>query len=387
MAAVLSRNRSDITKLTFFMDECKSMRIPIKGPDVNESFNDFGVNKEGAIRYGLAAIKGVGDNVVASIIAARKEGGPFQNIYDFVERVPSQAINRKVMESLALAGAFDCFPEAKREDYFEKNSRDESLADQLMRYGALYQKAQSDQTASLFGDMDAELNTAGRPTIRPAQRWVDSEKLQHEKDLVGMFLSGNPLDPFYMELNFGMQTIKQRNEMEPEEGKEVVFGGMVTKFESRPAKSGGFFGIMSVEDYSGSTEFRLFKQKYVDFAKYGVPGTPIVVNARFERRYNGEITLEIQRIRLLSDIKGQLLGGVNLTLTPTEITPTLTDILKECLNRKPEEGTSFGHFNVNLADPASGRLVKLTSSHRVPLDRELAKTLDQLDVAYTFERN
>ena len=142
MAAVLSRNKSDINKLTFFMDECKSMRIEIKGPDVNESFNDFGVNKAGAIRYGLAAIKGVGDNVVASIIKAREEGGPFQSIYDFVERVPSQTINRKVMESLALTGAFDCFAEAKREDYFEKNSREESLADQLLRYGALYQKAQ-----------------------------------------------------------------------------------------------------------------------------------------------------------------------------------------------------------------------------------------------------
>lgn len=386
MAAVLSRNRSDINKLTFFMDECKSMRIEIKGPDVNESFNDFGVNKQGAIRYGLAAIKGVGDNVVASIIATRKEGGPFKSIYDFVERVPAQAINRKVMEALALAGAFDCFPEAKREDYFEKNSREESLADQLLRYGALYQKAQSDMTASLFGDMDAELNTAGRPVIRPAQRWVESEKLQHEKDLVGMFLSGNPLDPYYMELHFGMQTIKQRNEMEPEEGKEIVFGGMVTKFESRPAKSGGFFGIMSIEDYSGTTELRLFKQKYVDFSKYGVPGTPIVVNAKFERRYNGEISLEVQRIRLLSDIKGQLLNGVKLTLAPAEITPTLTDVLKECLNRRPGDDTTLGHFNVSMQDPSTGRTVTLSSAHKVPLDRELAKTLDQLEVAYSFDK-
>ena len=368
------------------MDECKSMRIEIKGPDVNESFNDFGVNKQGAIRYGLAAIKGVGDNVVASIIATRKEGGPFKNIYDFVERVPAQAINRKVMEALALAGAFDCFPEAKREDYFEKNSREESLADQLLRYGALYQKAQSDMTASLFGDMDAELNTAGRPVIRPAQRWVESEKLQHEKDLVGMFLSGNPLDPYYMELHFGMQTIKQRNEMEPEEGKEIVFGGMVTKFESRPAKSGGFFGIMSIEDYSGTTELRLFKQKYVDFSKYGVPGTPIVVNAKFERRYNGEISLEVQRIRLLSDIKGQLLNGVKLTLAPAEITPTLTDVLKECLNRRPGDDTTLGHFNVSMQDPSTGRTVTLSSAHKVPLDRELAKTLDQLEVAYSFDK-
>lgn len=195
MAAVLSRNRNDITKLTNFMDECKSLHIQVKGPDVNESFGDFGVNAKGDIRFGLAAIKGVGENVADVIIETRAQGGPFTSIYDFVERVPLATLNRRTFESLALAGAFDCFEGLQREDLFEKNNKDESLSELLLRYGQLYQKASQDQTASLFGDEDISLNTAGRPPIRPAVPWFDVVRLEKERDLVGMYLSAHPLDP------------------------------------------------------------------------------------------------------------------------------------------------------------------------------------------------
>lgn len=384
MAAVLSRNRSDITKLTNFMDECKTMKIPVKGPDVNESFNDFGVNKQGDIRFGLAAIKGVGDNVVSAIIQTRNEDGRFESPYDFVERVPSSVINRRTLDSLVLAGAFDCFDGLKREDYFEKNARDETFNEQLLRYGASFQNASQQQSASLFGDMDAELNTAGRPQVKSAVPWVDAIKLEKERELVGMYLSAHPLDPYFMELNYGLTSIKDYNEATPEEGKELSFGGMVTKFESRPSRKGGNFGIMAMEDYSGTCELRLFGQKYIDFSNYGKPGTPILVSGRFERRYNGEVNFEVQRIRLLNDIKGNMIKGITLELDATDIPPTLNDLLKEHMT---STGDNKGHLNLRVYDASANRWVKLTSGYQIPINRELAKMLESLDVKFDFNLN
>jgi DNA polymerase-3 subunit alpha len=383
MAAVLSRNRSDITKLTTFMDECKAMKIPVKGPDVNESFNDFGVNKKGDIRFGLAAVKGVGENVAAAIIQTRNEGGKFDSPYDFVERVPSTAINRRTLESLVLAGAFDCFPDIKREDYFEKNARGEAFSEQLLRYGQSYQNASKQQEASLFGDLDAELNTAGRPPVRSAVPWVDAVKLEKERELVGMYFSAHPLDPYYMELNYALTPIKEYNEMTPEEGKEVSFGGMVTKFETRPSRRGGNFGILAMEDYSGTCELRLFGQKYIDFANYGKPGTPILVQGRYEKRYNGEISFEVQRIRLLNDVKGALINGITIEIDLATLAPDFNDLLKDFT---ASSGENKGRLSIRAFDQASNRWIKMTSEYAIPLNRELAKMLDSLDLKYEFDK-
>lgn len=384
MAAVLSNNKTDLAKLTNFMDECKSMHIPVKGPDVNESFSDFGVNSKGDIRFGLSAVKGVGEAAVAEIIRARDEGGRFLNVYDFVERVPFNVINRRTLESLVLAGALDCFEGVKREDFFEKNARDETLAEQLLRYGQQYQKAASDQSASLFGDMDAELNTAGRPEIKSAVPWVDAVRLEKEHELVGMYLSAHPLDPYYMELNYGLTSIKEYAEAIPEEGREISFGGMVTKFDSRPSSRGGNFGILSMEDYTGSCELRLFGQKYIDFANYGKPGTPIMVTGRFERRYNGEVRFEVQRIRLLNEVKGQMLSGISLDLEPEEVNDRLNGVLQEILK---SSGENHGNLTVRIFDKTSNKYIKLTSGFKIPLTRELTKKLDSLEVKYDFSLN
>ncbi len=383
MAAVLSRNRSDITKLTNFMDECKAMKIQVKGPDINESFNDFGVNQQGDIRFGLAAIKGVGENVVAQIINERKEHGPFTDPYDFVERVPPQFINRRVLEALVLAGAFDCFEGIKREDYFEKNNRDETFAELLLRYGQLYQNAKLEQTASLFGDMDEDLNTAGRPQVKSAVPWVDAVRLEKERDLVGMFLSAHPLDTYYMELNYGMTTIKEYLEAPAEEGRELTFGGMVTKFESRPSRKGGNFGIMAIEDYTGSCEIRLFGKKYIDFGNYGKPGTPVSVTVRAERRFNNEISWEVVRMNLLDELKGKLIKGVTLNLTTGEITPALSAVLKDRISDTEGHG---GTLSIRMYDPDSNRSVKLQSGLRIPLDKKLANALTSMDIQFSFDK-
>jgi len=384
MAAVLSRNRNDITKLRDFMDECKTMHIPVKGPDVNESFSSFGVNSHGDIRFGIAAIKGVGENVAMDIIKARNDGGPFKSIYDFVERVPLTSLNRRTFESLAIAGAFDCFNELKREDFFEKNNRDESLSELLLRYGQLYQNASQQQTSSLFGDDDLALNTAGRPTIKPALEWPDVVRLEKEREIVGMYLSANPLDPYYMELNYGCNaSIKEINESVKEENRTYTFGGMVTAFETRASRKGGSYGRLTLEDYTGSTDIMLFGKDYIQFANYGKPSAQIIIAGKYSMGYNNELRFQIQNIKLLEEVKGRLISEINVKVTPEDITDALIELFIDASARNT---TNRGILNLEIFDPSINRTVKLRSDLKVPLDRKLVNMLDDMDLNYSFLR-
>jgi DNA polymerase-3 subunit alpha len=386
MAAVLSRNRNDITKLTNFMDECKALHISVKGPDVNESFREFGVNKKGDIRFGLAAIKGVGEAVAEDIINARNEGGPFASIYDFVERVPLSSLNRRTFESLALAGAFDCFGDIQREDFFEKNLRDESLSELLLRYGQLYQNASKNREASLFGDDDMELNTAGRPAIKHAERWADVVRLEKERDLVGMFLSAHPLDRYYMDLQFGCtSSIKGVNTPEEMvEDREVTFGGMVTSFEQRPSKRGGMYGVIKLEDYTGSMDLMLFGKDFIDFGNFGKPGTPIMVYGKFARGYkNDDIRFKLDKIKLLDDVKGSLIHNITIMLEPSYIDQPLIDVLKDYIDKASTE-TNVGELNFRIHDSTSNRHITMTSARRIAINRDLIKVLDEAKLEYKF---
>lgn len=383
MAAVLSRNASDITKLTGFMDECKAMRIPVKGPDVNESFSKFGVNAKGDIRFGLSAIKGVGENVALDIIKTRNEGGSFKSIYDFVERVPLTSLNRRTFEALACAGAFDCFPEINREDFFMRNNRDESFSESILRYGQLYQNAARQQFASLFGDDDPSINTAGRPPIIKGIEWPTLTRLDKERELVGMYLSAHPLDPYYMELNYGCNSsIKDINEGPKEENRDYIFGGMVTNFESRPAKRGGNYGRLTIEDYTGSIELMLFDKEYINFANYGIPSTQILIKGRYIRGYKGDLRFTIQNITLLENVKGKLLSSVTLNVTPDDLTESLENVIREQMTRTSD---NLGSLRLNLYDPEINRSVTLQSEYKIPLDRKLAQVLDDLQLDYTFD--
>lgn len=382
MAAVLSRNRNDITKLTNFMDECKALHIPVKGPSVNESFGEFGVNNKGDIRFGLAAIKGVGESVAEDIIKARNNGGPFESIYDFVERVPLSSLNRRTFEALALAGAFDCFSDVQREDYLEKNNRDESLSEQLLRYGQLYQNASKNCEASLFGDEDMTLNTAGRPDIKHAQPWPDVVRLEKERDLVGIYLSAHPLDPYYMELNHGNSTIKSYDAPENQvEDREVSFGGMVVSFDQRPAKNGGLYGIMKIEDFTGSTELRLFGKDMIDFGNYGIPGTPIYITGKYAKSYKGDLRFKITHIKLLEEIKGNLIHNITLTIDPATVDDNLGNILADHIKSEPKGN---GELFLKVHDSEAQRSILLGSPHRININKKLLTILDEMDVEYSI---
>ena len=385
MAAVLSRNSSDITKLTNFMDECKSMRITVKGPDVNESYAGFGVNRQGDIRFGLTAIKGVGDNVVASIIKARNEGGRFESPYDFVERVPTGILNRRTFENLVLSGAFDWYTELKREDYMEKNNRDETFIEQLLRYGAAYQAAEQSREMSLFGEFDQEMKIQGRPVPKSAVPISEAEKLEKEKELLGMYLSSHPLKPYDMELNYGMMSIKQVNELTPRENLEICFGGMVTKFESKLTQKGKPYGVLTLEDFLSSITVRIFGNKFYDFERFCRPGTDIFINAHYQMSFRGdELMMEIDRLRLLEDAQGRTIDGITLVLDPDEVKSALISSLAE---HASSATSGKGRLNVVLVDPAIGRKVHLASKTGIPINRDLMNMIESFNIRYELSRN
>ena len=381
MAAVLSRNLNDITKLTNFMDECKSMHISVKGPDVNESFSAFGVNRNGDIRFGLAAIKGIGGNVVNAIIAARNEGGPFTSIYDFVERVDKGAINRRTIENLAIAGAFDCFaPEIKREDFFELNQRGESLSELLSKYGQNFQNSKDSQENSLFGGFEENLNTAGRPHIKPAVPWADIARLDKERELVGMYLSGHPLDPYYVEIKYGCScTLKDFAEEGPTENKEYTLGGMVADYTIKQGRKGNF-GVLKIEDFTGTSEFTLFGQDFIDYGKFGIPGTPILIKGHYGRRFaNSDIRFQITGISLLEQSKGKLIEGITISLNANELNENLHGVLNEFIKSSAENRINL-FFRIK--DPELNRSLKLASGVKIPVSRHLISTLEDMETEF-----
>ena len=381
MAAVLSRNLADITKLTGFMDECKSMKIKVKGPDVNESFAKFGVNAKGDIRFGLAGVKGVGANVVNDIIEARQKGGPFESIYDFVERVNLSSLNRRTLEALALSGAFDCFSEIKREDFFERNSKDEQMSEVLMRYGQLFQNDKQQSSNSLFGDDEPAMAAAARPQIKHAVPWFDSERLNKEKELVGMYLSGHPLDQYFLEVTYGCNgNVKALNEGSFAEGHEITIGGMVTSFESRPTKSGGQMGFMKFEDYTGSTEIRLFGKDYIQFHNYGIPGTPLLISGHFQRRFKTEeVKFVVTKMQLLEEVKGKLVHSISFKLQKDNINENLHNLLKQQIKESTENRCNM---EFRIYDPDSKRTVKMMSDVKIPLDKTFLEVLTDMNIDY-----
>ncbi len=381
MAAILTRNRSDINKLTGFMDECKRMHIRVLGPDVNESYMEFGVNTHGDIRFGLGAIKGVGENVVKAIIAERDANGAYESPYDFIERVPPGTVNRRTLEALILAGAFDSYSDFKREDYLFPNAKGEVFTEMLVRYGQAFHNDKMSSAMSLFGD-DTDLSTSGRPAMTPAPEWPLAVRLEKERELVGMYLSAHPLDPYYMELNFGIGcTVKRFTEMEPVEGMDVKLGGMVIDFQTRQGKTGPF-GILKIEDYTGSVEFMLFGQTYIDFHNFGVAGTPIIVSGQFQRRFaNSDIRFNISNMQLLESVKGALVKNIVIDVEADKMNSMLQSIINE---KSTGEGTPSGELSFRVFDPSINRSLKLSSARRIHITRDLVEALDGENISYSI---
>jgi len=345
MAAVLSRNLSNITEITKFMDECKAMGINVFGPDVNESFLKFSVNKQGDIRFGLAAVKGVGEGAVRNIIEEREKNGPFKNIFDFVERVNLSTCNKKNIESLALAGGFDNFPEIRREQFFGLNGKGETFIDQLIRYGNKFQADKNLAANSLFGD-DSSFDIA-HPDIPVVDKWTDLERLNKERELIGIYLSAHPLDEYSTVLNYvcnvGMAEIEDKDALK---NKEVILGGLVSSIREGITKTNKPYMILKIEDFTGSGEIPLFGDDYINFGKYGRPGLYILLKGRVQsRRYNeNQLELKIHSIHLLPDVKDTLIEKLTITLPLHEMNTQMIEELSTLTKNNP--GHSLLYFQV-----------------------------------------
>ena len=387
MAAVLTHNRSDSGKIIGFMDECKAMGITVKGPDVNESVRDFGVTASGDIRFGLSAISGIGDTVVEEIVKARGDE-PFKDIYDFVERVPVRAINRRVFENLALAGAFDCFSAVKREDLVDQgNGRTgESIPEQLLRYGALHQNAKLQQSASLFDFEDDRLNTEARPKIPAVDEWTPIVRLDKERELVGMYLSANPLDPYYIELNYGTSfRLADRADLIPADGMEVSFGGIVTERTEKVTKKGAPMLIVKLEDFSGSTEFMLFSDQIQQFGHLVIVGRPVLVQGVYKKnRYNDDMFFNVVGIHNLDVYKGKMVNSLTIGLSRQQCN---TETIATLLDRQTDDNNGqLMALSFIIDSGISGRQNKIPfrSSRHIRVDKPLIEKLNELEIPFTL---
>ena len=376
MAAVLSSNLNDVDKLSKYMDECRSMGIEVLGPNINESYKSFSATKDGRIRFGLAGIKGVGASCVDSIVEERDKNGTYKDIFDFVQRINQGACNRKALESMALAGAFDDFNEIKREDFFEVNPRNESFSETLMRFGQRYQTSQQEMQNSLFGAFGAiEVAT---PAIPNAEPWSQLERLNRERDLVGMYLSAHPLDPYYIEVNYGCDTpLAEVKNHADELDKELTMGGLVVDFQTRMGKKGGQFGILKIEDYSGSFEFMLFGNKFVDYQKFGVPGYALVVRGAYEKGYGDNVRFNVKSIDLLENLKGKMLKNLLVTLRDDDL--NTIDFLKQNLGA---QGDNRCDLYFRMKDQKTGNYVMLRSRQPIAVDKRLLESMREAGIKF-----
>lgn len=383
MAAVLSRNLNDITKMTKFMDECKAMKVKVKGPDVNESRAKFSVNKAGEIRFGLAGIKGVGLNAVQAILDERDARGEYKSIFDLVERINLSMCNRKVLDNLALSGAFDCFEGVRRED-FKADDFNPSFSEALIRYGQMYQMSKATQESSLFGE--AETIDTAKPEMPGRPLWPDIERLNYEKDLVGMYLSAHPLDKYYLELTFGCSVrAKDFGTEDKTSEKEYTIGGLVVEAKSLTSRTGSQFGIIKIEDYTGSAEIRLFGQDYINYNKYGIKGNAIIVTYTYKKgKYNDKVYMTISGIQSLEEVQGTAISGITLDVAEKDLEgQAFMTLLDENI---VNDGECAKPFSINLMNEKQSSPFTMISGRRLNLTKNLILQLEDLGIKYTVNK-
>ena len=344
MAAIMSRRRDQITEITKLMDECKQMKIDTLGPDVNESYEKFGVNHHGQIRFGLGAIKGMGDSAAQAIIAEREANGPFKSIYDFAERVSMSSVNRKAFESLALSGGFDGFG-IRREDFFATNTKGEMFLDTLVRYGQLYQQEKAQMQNSLFGAFGDGVEIAQPPVPKSDIRWSDIERLNKERELVGIYLSAHPLDEYKIILDnlcnakcADLADITQLNGRD-----DVVLGGIVTAIRTRFDKRGLPCGFVTLEDFDGSGELALFGDDWGRWNGMFTEGASVYLTAKLQPRFtnSNQMELKVQNVEYLQRVKEKALDRITISMVADRLDDQVVADLNEIISSNPGKTKLF----------------------------------------------
>lgn len=385
MAGIMSRSLDNLTEITKLMEECRAMGISTLGPDVNESRGKFAVNEKGQVRFGISAIKGVGSNVAQAIIKEREANGPFKNIFDFVQRVPQTIVNRRTMESLVLSGCFDGFTEIKREDFFEQNARGEQFIDTLLRYSQLYKTTIEEMQNSLFGFDDVDIVT---PTIIKAEPWSDIDRLNKERDLIGIYISAHPLDEYKVILdnicNTACGELADISVLKNRE--EITLGGIVTAVKSRFTKTGKPFGIVTLEDYNSSGEVALFGEEWGRWSGTFVIGATVFVTAKPKQRFRDAdiYDLQIGNVQYLQTAKETLIEKFTISITSESLDKSIVTDLSELLEDNP--GNTRLYFS--LHDVTGKRNIFLKSNKKgVNVKRSIIDYIEQHEGVLSYKIN
>jgi len=349
MAAVLN-HAGTIEKITFNMEECKRMGLKVLGPDINESQNSFAVNKKGEIRFGFSGLKGVGEKAIEDTIEERKKHGPYSSIFDLVKRVNQRTVNKKSLESLVYSGAFDCFTDLIRAQYFYQAPGDVSALEKIIKFGSVFQTQNATTSNTLFGDL--QMPEIVPPKLLPCEPWPLATQLDYEKDITGMYMSGHPLDNFKFEMRFynisplaDFVEFKTDVQTQPNPGRQFRLAGLVVDAQHRLTKTGKNFGILTLEDYSGKSEFMLWSEDYAKYSHYMEKGMKLMVEGGFKTRYNSDqYEFKLSRLHLLETVKTTLTKQVSLEIQPQFITEQLIKFIEN--NIKANPGKAILKFNI-----------------------------------------
>ena len=360
MAAVLSRNLNDLKEITLFLDECKRMMIPVLGPDVNESSSKFVANKRGEIRFGMAGIKNVGEAAVKSIVDERVQNGPFSSIFDLTRRISSHNVNKRCLESLAKAGAFDCFENTHRAQYFfQENSDDAVFLDKIVRHTTDYHARKDSMQQSLFGEADSvHFTELSLPECRP---WSKLEQLKFEKEITGFYMSGHPLDDYQFEMTqFCTVTIENlKQDMKPYKGKEISFAGIVIESNHKIGKTGKPFGSFVVEDYYNFISLSVFSEEFLKWKHLLEEGQYVFIKARIEPRFDNpdQLAVRVNQILLLPEVLEKFTKVLSLTVSLKEL--TVENINKLQIIAQKSKGNCRIRFRIH--DPDENIMIDLPS--------------------------
>ena len=367
MAAVLSRNLNNIVEITKFIDECRAIDIKVLGPNVNESRQKFSPNHKGEIRFGLSAIKGIGEAATLSIVEEREKNGDYKDIYDFVQRVNLSSVNKKCLELLALSGALDCFTNIKREQYLTKNAKGEVFIDNLIRYGQRYQAEQNEAQNSLFGGEDAA--NIAVPTPPELDKWSQIELLNRERECVGIYLSAHPLDEFNIVLkglcNTKCTELEDLSTLSTKEN--IVLGGIITSVESRLTKTGKPCGFVVIEDFNGSGRIALFGEEWAKWQGMLREGYTVFIRAKCSQRFKDSkfFDFRISDIKLLQTVKEESIDKITLHVNVNDLNEELVDDLMSIVSTNKGSTQLFlqvnDHINnTNFLMRAREREIELT---------------------------
>ena len=378
MAAVMSRNLDNITEITKLMDECKAMGIPTLGPDVNESWQKFSANHHGEIRFGISAIKSVGGAAADVIIEEREKNGPYKNIFDFIQRVNLSACNRKCVESLVLSGGFDSFGSMKREDFFAKNTKGETFIETLIRYGQLYQNEMAQARNSLFGgDNAVEIAT---PPIIKGEQWSDIERLNKEREYVGIYLSAHPLDEYRIVLdNLCNTKCAELNDLSTLSDREdIILGGIVTSNQQKYTKSGKPCGFVNIEDYNGTGQLAFFGEDWGKWNGMLIVGSSVYITAKCVPRFRDSnlYDLKVQNIEYLPTVKERSIDRFTINITTDDLDSLVVEELNQIIREHPGKTKLF----FQLHDRKGNNHVLLKSrTHEIDVRQDLIKFIENHD--------